>query len=79
MATVKLTYGAGSCQHVSVDITIDGETRKFSCLKNELIGEQDKDQKFLTVLSNVKTNVALSKELDISKISSAISATEFKI
>jgi len=42
-ATVKLTPGTGTCQHVRVEITHEGETRTFTCLKDEIINGEQKN------------------------------------
>jgi hypothetical protein len=79
-ATVKLTPGTGTCQHVRVEITHEGETRTFTCLKDEIInGEQDIDQKFRAIFSNVKTNIKLSGETDITKAAASVNSKGFKI
>lgn len=79
MATVKLISGKAPCQHVSVEITIDDETRKFMLMKDELAREKDLARRFEAVLTNVKTNIALQIEEDIAKVANVIAATEFKV
>jgi len=79
-ATVKITVGQNCCQHVTAEITLDGETRSFTFLRDEIInGEQDKERKFQAVLSNIKTNVKLSAETDWEKIKTSIDAKGFKV
>jgi len=79
-ATVKMTPGPGTCQHVRVEITHEGETRHFVQTQDEIInGEQDIDKKFQAILSNVKTNIKLSGETDIAKAAASVNSKGFKI
>ncbi len=79
MATVKMTYGTGTCQHVHCEITIDGEARRYSMLRDELIGgEVEQDRKFQAVLTNIKTDIKLDGKTDMSAIVAKVNAKEFK-
>jgi hypothetical protein len=78
MADVRLRYG--KCQHVTVDITIDKETRTYVLMQDDLkAGIVDKDEQFDAVLKNVRTNVKLQNEADMAKIATTISLKEFVV
>ena len=60
--SATITYGINGCQHVTVGITIDGETRKTVMMRDELFGTQAKDEAFKAELSAVcKTASAMAK------------------
>ena len=60
--SATITYGKNGCQHVTVGITIDGETRKTVMMRDELFGTQAKDEVFKAELASVcKTASAMAK------------------
>lgn len=60
--SATITYGQNGCQHVTVAIEIDGETRKTTMMRDELFGTQTKDEAFKAELSAVcKTASAMAK------------------
>jgi hypothetical protein len=78
MATVEMIPGKGTCQHVQVKITVGKETRSYTLLREELVGEQDVDKQFEAVLANLKTNIKLAKTEFTDAVTSA-TLKEFKI
>lgn len=60
--SATITYGEKGCQHVTIGITIDGETRKTVMMRDELFGTQAKDEAFKAELASVcKTASAMAK------------------
>jgi hypothetical protein len=79
MATVEIIPSKGTCQHVQVKITVGKETRSYSLLREELVGEQDVDKQFEAVLANLKTNIKLSGTRDFSVLTANLTGKEFKV
>lgn len=59
--SATITYGINGCQHVTVGIEIDGETRKTVMMRDEFFGTPAKDEAFKAELASVcKTASAMA-------------------
>jgi hypothetical protein len=79
MATVSIELGKNTCQHITISVTHEGETRRYAMTRSEIAGGIDKDRQFDQILKNALTNIKLQYETDWEKIKTAISMTSFKV
>jgi len=78
-AKAKLKFGTGGCQHVTAEITIGSETRKYVATRDELTAEKASDDQFKTALENLKTNYRLQSDKTDATAKKAIEEATFKI
>lgn len=79
MATVEMILGKEPCQHVTLIVDIGGEKRKYVMTRAEIEkGELVKDLQYQTVVTNVKTDIALQKT-DLTTAAAVVTAKEFKV
>lgn len=88
-ATVKLTLGKDGCQHVTAEITIDGQTKRIVKTRDQWLEKEEESSidKFAVVEANIaaylKTDESAAakdgKALAWDTAATAITAKRFKV